>query len=248
MRATYTSNHRPAFFYKKQGQGVIYGISFIVFFWILVAITVLFLSGFSLRTGLILADTTVLLAPLVIKMASGTLDIFEPLIFSNIALGAMMVARPIADISAERYIEHGFSFAASFDQALLVVLIGNLAFQCGYFSKFGDYLARLLIQQPAPFDFKTTSLWASFLTALGVALYSVFLASAGGLGLLLSMLSGRSSVSNSAHHDSSAYLYGAASLLIPACLMFFGMWVMRRKMLYLLGAIVSGGPYLISGF
>ena len=157
----------------------------------------------------------------------------------------MMILRPLADIASHRYIEHGLDFSSSFDRTLAVVLLANVCCQIGYFSGLPHVFAKALPYLGASFDFKSTSIWASILVASGVVFYSIFLATQGGVKLLLLMLAGRSAAANAAHENSSGYLYGTIGLLIPAALIFFGLWIMRRKLIYLICSIASAAPYMI---
>jgi hypothetical protein len=48
-----------------------------------------------------------------------------------------------------------------------------------------------------------------------------------------------------AHVASSGYIYGGSGLLVPASIIFFGVWVVFRKPSYLVGAALTGLPYMI---
>ena len=218
---------------------------FVCLVWLLVAVGTLYLADLTLRSLLIIADATILAIPLLFKISLGTLDIFEPLIVLNVALAAMMILRPLTDIANHRYIEHGLEFASSFDHTLAIVLLGNVFCQIGYFSGLPNMFAKVLPRPRADFDFTRTKIWASVLAIFGVAFYSIFLATQGGVKLLFLLLAGRSSGANTAHESSTGYLYGTIALLIPATLIFFHLWIMRRRPFYLVCCIASAAPYLI---
>ena len=239
-RRIHVSSENPS-----RAASFVVSASFICLVWLLVALATLYLADLSLRSFLIVADATILVIPLLIKMSLGALDLFEPLIVLDVALAAMMIIRPLADIASRRYLEHGLDFSLSFDHTLAVVLLANVCCQIGYFSGLPHIFARVLPNLGANFDFKSTSIWASILVVSGVVFYSIFLSAQGGAKLLLLMLAGRSAASNTAHENSSGYLYGTIALLIPAALIFFGLWIMRRKLIYLLSSIASAAPYLI---
>lgn len=229
----------------KESLAPIWGVSAICIVWLLLTIAVLVLSDITIRSLLIIADICVLLFPLVAKVARGTFDFFEPILVANTTLLAMMVGRPIADIANQRFLEHGYDFSHSFDSALLIVLIGNLCFQLGYFSPWRIRIAKSLPSPSVRFDVHKVAAWAAFIALFGVALYSIFLATQGGVALLLSMLKGRSAEGGAAHVASSGYIYGGSGLLVPAAIIFFGIWVVYRKAQYLIGAILTGLPYMI---
>lgn len=230
---------------SSRAASLVFSAGFVCLLWLLVALATLYLADLSLRSFLIIADASVLVIPLLVKISSGALDLFEPLIVLDVALAAMMILRPLADIANRRYIEHGFDFSSSFDRTLALVLLANVCCQIGYFSGLPYMFAKVLPYLRADFDVKRTSIWASVLAVSGVVFYSIFLATQGGVKLLLVLLAGRSPASNAAHENSSGYLYGTIALLIPAALSFFSLWIMRRRLIYLICSIASAAPYMI---
>src|ERR1700722_1803506 len=82
------------------------GVAFLVLLWLLVVLASLDLSGLSVRSALLIADACVLFVPLVVKAASNSLDIFEPLVVMNLSLAGMFLGRPLADIVTGKFIEH----------------------------------------------------------------------------------------------------------------------------------------------
>jgi oligosaccharide repeat unit polymerase len=221
------------------------GVAFLVLLWLLVVLASLDLSGLSVRSALLIADACVLFVPLVVKAASNSLDIFEPLVVMNLSLAGMFLGRPLADIVTGKFIEHGYDISSSFDEALFVVLIGNLCCQIGYLSPFSRVVADWLPHPSRHFDVNKGALWAAFIASVGLGLFGVFAISQGGIRFLIVMLAGRSSAVGNAYWESSGYLYGAIGLLVPASIIFFGLWAMTRRPAFLIGAIVTGFPYML---
>lgn len=225
--------------------GPVLGLSAICIVWLLLTVATISLAGLTIRSFLIVADVCVLLFPLIAKVARGTFDFFEPILVSNTTLLAMMVGRPIADIANQRFIEHGYDFSSSFTYALLVVLVGNLCFQLGYFSPWRITLANSMPRPSYRFDVNKVAAWGTTIALIGVSLYSIFLATQGGVALLLTILKGRSATDGAAHVASSGYIYGGSGLLVPAAIIFFGIWVVYRRKRYLVGAMLTGLPYMV---
>jgi oligosaccharide repeat unit polymerase len=213
-------------------------------FWLAIVLVTLDVAGLSLRSFLVIADASVLILPLAFRAGLNKLDIFEPLFVTNLSLGGMMLGRPLADMVNGRYLEHSYDISTGFDGALIVVLIGNLCCQLGYFSPFTRWLAGWLPKTRTAFNVGRAALWATFLAGFGILLFAVFAVSQGGARFVLLLFAGRSNDAGAAYWESSGYIYGAIGLLVPAAIIFFGTWVLTRRLRYLFGAIVSGLPYL----
>ena len=74
---------------------------------------------------------TALLIPIVVLILRDELDIFEPLIFANLALGSMFIGRPLYDISTGNWLHSWFSTffdtRPGFDSMLFYALLGIAA-------------------------------------------------------------------------------------------------------------------------
>lgn len=188
------------------------------------------LGTHGLLIGLIIL---VLLVPMGLRYVGRRIDLFEPLVLANIALGMMFVGRPLADLATHETMHIGYPVTLTFDKALTVALTGIVAFQIGYHSRFPRRWARKLPAPPA-FRPRRASLvaWAFFI--LGTFLFGMFLVTGGGLGLLKTLLRGRSGLDNGIYLNSTGYLYNGPLLWGASALIFFALAVAsKRKVNYL---------------
>ena len=185
---------------------------------ILFAVTVADVSPTSLLlTSIILA----LMIPMAFHTAKGSLDLFEPLVLANIALGIMFFLRPLAVLFTGKTIHLGYDVLPTFNEALVVALVGIVFFQVGYFARWGAAWAQRL---PTPSNFHPKRAvyagWLFFI--LGALLFGAFLASAGGIGrVLFYLLEGRQPSNNELYLSSTGYLYSGISLWAATALIFF---------------------------
>lgn len=177
------------------------------------------IAGIGLRGTLILAIVMMLMLPFGLRLIKGTLDLFEPLIIANVALGMMFIARPLGDLATGRMMHLGYPIMDTFNLALMVVLVGIAAFQPGYHSPFVGYMAKRF---PAPGEFRTDfairAAWVFFM--IGCVLFALFLSLGGGLGLLITLLKGRAAGNNDVFLNSSGYFYQGIMFWMPSALIF----------------------------
>jgi oligosaccharide repeat unit polymerase len=195
--------------------------------------TNLLIAGLSLHGLLITFIILALVLPMGLRHIQGKLDLFEPLVLGNIAIGAMFVGRPLADLATQRTTHLGYNITSTFDQALLVVFVGILAFQFGYLSPFARQWAR---RMPAPSRFRpyraALAAWLFFL--LGGALFGVFLAKGGAIGLLFILLQGRATGNNEIFTSSTGYFYNGILMWAASALIFFALaTALKRRSNYL---------------
>ena len=201
----------------------------------MVAVTVAGIgSTLFLLAGIVLS----LMIPQAFRAAHGRLDLFEPLVLANIALGVMFVGRPLAVLGTYETIHIGYDVLPTFDEALVVALVGIVFFQIGYFASFGAAWARML---PPPSNFHPRRAilagWLFFI--LGTLLFGAFLASAGGIGrVLFYLLEGRQPSNNDLYLSSTGYLYGGISLWAATALIFFVSATAGRRRGYIIPFLV----------
>src|SRR5690606_12222412 len=154
------------------------------------AVLVLSVTGLTVRGVLLMAIVFALLLPLAWRNVRGRLDVFEPVVLANIALGVMFVGRPLFDLITGNTAHLGYSVLPTFDEALLVALIGIVFFELGYFVSYSTGWSRRL-PAPPPLRPRRAAFAGWFYLVAGGALFGVFLGEHGGLGLLLLLLEGR---------------------------------------------------------
>ncbi len=202
-------------------------------------------GGPSLHTLLLVGIILILTVPLALRALQGKLDLFEPVVMANVALGIMFVGRPIADILTSQYDHLGYDVRSTFDEALGIALIGSLFMQLGYFLPIGVKMARYI---PAPsWRFNPTTLataaWASL--AFGTMLFWTFLQQQGGIELLLLLLGGRRPEDNELYLQSTGYLYNGPLMWAVSALLFFAAAVISKRRRYYLYFIIVSACFLM---
>jgi len=193
----------------------------------------------DMRLVLLGSLTAVLVGPLIWRLSRSKFDLFEPLVVANLAMVFMFVIRPAADLVTGRTEHLGYDILPSFDQTLLIALVGAVSFQIGYLLPIGRRLARAA---PAP----TMDLRAGCATAfgvvtllLGLGLFTVFIMQTGGLATIQSLLVGRQQSQNDLYLNSTGYFYRGLILAAPASLILLSVARSRNRPVILLGAIAG---------
>lgn len=192
------------------------------------AVLCLACGGLTFRTLLLLAILLGVAAPLAFKSMRGRLDVFEPLVFANLALGVMFLGRPLADLATGATHHHGYGILSTFDEALVVALCGVLAFQFGYGFPAAGAAARTLPQPPA-FKPGRAAIAAWIFLVIGAGLFWAFLSAQGGMGLLRTLLEGRAAEDNDLFLGSSGYLYNGILLFAASALIFFALATLAHR-------------------
>lgn len=207
-------------------------------------ITDILIAGVGIKGLLIACIILALIVPMGLRLIQGRLDLFEPLVLGNIALGVMFIGRPLADLAMGRTTHLGYSITTTFDQALVVVLVGIVVFQLGYFSPFASSFARYL-PSPARFRPRRASQFAWIFFLLGGLLFGLFLAKGGGLGLLFTLLKGRGPGNNEIFLNSTGYFYNGITVWMASALIFFALATVFKRHKYYLFFGVMALPILI---
>jgi hypothetical protein len=210
-----------------------------------VVVTAIGVSETLPRAIMIAGVAIAIFLPLIYRSAKGKLDLFEPLVPSALAASVMFVGRPIADQALSSYLHLGYNIEPTFDWTLFSVLIGIMAFNLGYSSHLGRPLQKLFPNPATQFPIGMVTTGAITMSLLGAALFGVFLLSNGGARALLIIVSGRNHTAATFTRQSTGYLSEAINLLLPACLLFFGLWMRTRLMRNLFFAAVTGVPLFL---
>jgi hypothetical protein len=188
----------------------------------------------------------VLALPLLARVAAGRFDPFEPLMVFVLAYGVMFVVRPVAMLSREHLaFERSYGsidVSDTFDEMLMIALVGAAAFVGGYSLPAARGIANRIAPPPgAQLDVRALAVAASAVAALGVASSVAFIASSGGAVTLDLILAGRSTALNDALRASSKYLWYGSYLLIPACLTLLAAGrAARERAIVVLGVVLLG--------
>jgi hypothetical protein len=202
------------------------------------------IAGFTLRSLLLLLIVASIVVPLGIRKANGHLDIFEPLVLANIALGVMFVGRPLSDLATGNTIHLGYDVLPTFDGTLSVALIGIVFFQLGYFSHFGRVWAGTLPKPPVLRPQRIVVAGWIYLV-IGGLLFFLFLRQVGGVGLLLILLEGRQQANNAVFLASTGYFYFGILMWGASALIFFAIALVTRKRQYWVWFVIPAAGMLI---
>jgi hypothetical protein len=189
---------------------------------------------------------TAIIAPLAGRVATKSVDIFEPITPATAALMSMFVARPIADQVLNNYVHVGYNIAPTFDDTLFAVLVGCIGFSLGYSGGIGASVRRLIPSPGNLFPKRKVTSVALALAVIGLGLFALFIFSSGGLPTLLTLLSGRSQARYNLLRQTSGYLYSAVYLLVPASMLFLAAWLQFGRLRFLVCSLLSA--VLILGY
>lgn len=193
---------------------------------------ILWVAGFSLRGLLLFAMAASLLVPMTMRAIRGRLDLFEPVVLANIALGIIFVGRPLHQLIIGETIHHGYDILPTFDEALLIALIGISFFQLGYFYRPGATAWARRLPKPPPLRPQRAAIAGWLYLMMGGLLFGIFLAQHGGLRLLMILLEGRQQSNNDLFLGSTGYFYNGLLLWGASALIFFAIAVVTRRRLY----------------
>jgi hypothetical protein len=167
----------------------------------------------------------VLLLPIVWRIAARRFDPFEPIVLFALAWGAMFVIRPAAMLVDGNFMYFGLDISTTFPRALLLAVVGGVAFIAAYELRAGRALAGRL---PAPRSIETRfGLVSAFvMTALAFAALIAFFKGFSDFDVLLG---GRSNRLTQILHDSSTYLWYGSTMVIPATLLSLALALRERR-------------------
>lgn len=195
-------------------------------------IFILYVAGLSVRSLLLAAIAGSLLLPMMLRALRGRLDLFEPVVLANIALGIMFVGRPLHQLITRETIHLGYDILPTFNETLVVALIGSVSFQLGYFLRPNATAWARRLPAPPPLRPQRAAFAGWFYLLLGGLLFGAFLAQQGGLGLLLVLLEGRQQSNNDLFLGSTGYLYNGLLMWGASALIFFAIATVARRRLY----------------
>ena len=195
-------------------------------------IFILYVAGLSVRSLLLAAIAGSLLLPMMLRALRGRLDLFEPVVLANIALGIMFVGRPLHQLITGGTIHLGYDILPTFNETLVVALIGSVSFQLGYFLRPNATAWARRLPAPPPLRPQRAAFAGWFYLLLGGLLFGAFLAQQGGLGLLLVLLEGRQQSNNDLFLGSTGYLYNGLLMWGASALIFFAIATVARRRLY----------------
>ena len=179
-------------------------------------------------------------APLVVRGLQRRFDPFEPIAIIAVGLTLLFVVRPLAHVLSGEMTARGLNIEAGFDTALLVALVGIASLYVGYSIRGARSVARWVREVPGDWRPDLAVVAAATLVAIGLALLIVFVVQIGGTGTAGSVLFTRTAATSAQLEGSSAYLYLAPFMAIPATLVFIEAAARSRRVTLFALAGLSG--------
>jgi len=218
-------------------------LPFIVCFGALL-LCILYVAGITIRSVLLIIIALSLVGPIAIGILKNRVDLLEPIILSNISLGVMFIGRPLNRLATGEKWHLGYEMSGTFDEALLIALIGIIFLQLGYYSYFGRTLARK-VSVPLNFPPQKIAAAAWFYLILGTSLFGIFLSQQGGIGILFLLLEGRQQSNSTLVLNSTGYLYNGILMFGASSLMFFALAIVTGRRFYWVWFLISATVLLV---
>lgn len=187
--------------------------------------------------ALIAGIASVLTLPIAWRIARGRFDPFEPIVLFALAYGVMFVARPIAMLVDDQRIFWGVDVRPELSRALLLALLGAVAFVAAY--ELGP--ARTLVERlPAPreLDTRVAMIGALAVAAVGLVALAVFLPLSDPTLSLRVLLGGRSDDLGVVLDATSTYIWYGSLLLAPAAFVLIALAMRARTASLIVAATV----------
>jgi len=156
--------------------------------------------------------------PIAWRIRQGRFDPFEPIVVFALAWAVMFVVRPLAIVVRDDTIFYGVDIGGTLDEAVLLGLLGAVAFVVAYERPLGVGIARRLPSPPEQVDTRAALGWSIGVAATGIIALLLFLLPAGGIGAIGTFLGGRGAALDELLATSPMYLWWASLLVIPAAL------------------------------
>lgn len=166
----------------------------------------------------ILCAAFVMVIPILVGIGRGQRDIFEPSYLFGVSFGVLFVIRPLLEWSSTRGVPTmgGLDPTPTYIAAIVVAVLGGLAFYAGYYSQVGRSLAARLPMAPTMIDEGRVRVGVVVVAVTGIALYAAFLGTSGGIGALTAVISGRNEDFVFLVSQPVGYLYSGLSFVFPA--------------------------------
>lgn len=206
------------------------------------------LPPFGWRWLLVAAALALALVPATVALVTRRFDIFEPVHLFALCFLVLFGIRPAFDLSQSGGLRPvlGYSVAATYGWALAAGVVGGAAFYVGYYAAAGSALARRVALPPRDLSrpVVTGVVWCA--VALAVALFAAFVDSAGGIGVLRALFSGRNPTTVQLFASTSGYLYTAPMWLASVGILVLAITPSWRSARGVLGASLVGASQVVT--
>jgi hypothetical protein len=178
----------------------------------------------SVDVLLVAAIGVTILVPLILRVARGQFDPFEPYVLFVLAYGVMFVVRPTAMLATDSLVYVGpvrdLDVSHTFTEMLVVALLGAVAFVVGYTVPVGRKLAQRGDPHPENIDTRRLLILAGLLAGVGLAAFLAVVASVDGFRTLAGIFRAGKSADLGEAVETYRYAWMSYFFLIPAALIF----------------------------
>jgi hypothetical protein len=218
--------------------------------WLSLIYVLLGLNASLYETLILTVILTTLLIPIVLLLMRGDLDIFEPIVFANIALASMFVGRPVFDIYSANWARYSFgtfiTVRPGFDRMLFYAWLGIFALQLGYLSPFPKKISDRLPALRKGLDIRKSIQISMVLFVIGAVLFEEYIRQSGGVAFLAAYLTARGLGGLYSFKKASGYLFIGPLLWPPAGLISLAVWLKSRRLLHLVLTVLILACFFVS--
>jgi hypothetical protein len=203
----------------------------------------------ALRIALIALIAVVVLAPVALRISQRTVDPFDPIFIFAAVYGVMFVLRPGAMLIRGDLVYEGprttLDVSATYNEMLVVALVGAVGFVAGYLSPVGARFAHAVPVLRGPRDVRMTGVVAFVLGAFGILALAIALSAAHGLDAISLFLQGRSAELRDTLAAPSFYPWAASFVVVPSAIVVVAVAWARRSWRFALFALALSGAVLL---
>jgi O-antigen/teichoic acid export membrane protein len=188
------------------------------------------------------------LVPVMLVVMGRRFDIFEPVYLFAIAYAVLFVVRPAVDLSAQGGVPAvaGVRVDATYERALVVAVVGCLAFYVGYFGRLGVRLSEAVPLPPQRWPSGTVRGLVVTTGVIVAAVFGAFVLRHGGLNALSVLGGTRSVLRTNLFASSSAYAYAAPFWLIAIGVLLVALADRWRSSSAVLGLVLVGSSQVFA--
>jgi hypothetical protein len=179
-----------------------------------------------------------LAVPLAWRVITRRFDPFEPIFVFALAYGVVFVARPASMLADGDLSAFGVDIRTTLPRALLLALVGGVAFICAYELGAGRALARGA-PKPCEITIRAGVVGSVILITLSLSALLVMVWPAGGYRRFTILLDGQTFEVQELYWRAGSYFFMGAMLIIPAAILLLGLAVRDRRFGLIVGATLT---------
>jgi hypothetical protein len=204
--------------------------------------------GLSTGTLEFLGLVTLFLGPALWRLHRNKFDLLDPVLWISATFFAIFVVRPAWRMLTGDFIYNGYDVRDGLHLALTVGAAGYVAILLGYLLPIGARLSGAFPRMSPQLYPSTVLAYSLAISLAGGLLFALFILSSGGLEFFTAYVSSRSVGQSATFGESSAYLYYAPYLGIPALLLLIRCAPRNTRLIYWGVAVAPASLALLNAF